>query len=161
MSSREYPNPSMEKRSSGLKSFVLQALVILLILGVAWFFMEGPLARHKILGNLTVTDTNPGHPSLMMLSSDLCRARGENDDINESTVIVVRDGNAVELATGTLGRGVPIDADSCEFGFVIEVPKAEIYRFSIAGRGTVTYTREQLSKNEWNAGFVIGEEQTP
>ena len=161
MSSREYPNPSMEKRSSGLKSFVLQALAILLILGVAWFFMEGPLARHKILGNLTVTDTNPGHPSLMMLSSDLCRARGENDDINESTVIVVRDGNAVELATGTLSRGVPIDEDSCEFGFVIEVPKAEIYRFSIAGRGTVTYTREQLSKNEWNAGFVIGEEQTP
>ena len=161
MSSREYPNPSMEKRSSGLKSFVLQALAILLILGVAWFFMEGPLARHKILGSLTVTDTNPGHPSLMMLSSDFCRARGENDDINESTVIVVRDGNAVELATGTLGRGVPIDADSCEFGFVIEVPKAEIYRFSIAGRGTVTYTREQLSKNEWNAGFVIGEEQTP
>ena len=161
MSSREYPNPSMEKRSSGLKSFVLQALAILLILGVAWFFMEGPLARHKILGNLTVTDTNPGHPSLMMLSSDFCRARGENDDINESTVIVVRDENATELATEKLGPGVPIDADSCDFGFVIEVPKAEIYRFSITGRGTVTYSYEQLSKNEWNAGFVIGEEQTP
>ena len=161
MSNDPYSNPSIEKRSDGLKSFALQGLAILLILGVAWFFMEGPLARHKILGNLTVTDANPGHPSLMMLSSDLCRARGENDDINESTVIVVRDGNAVELATGTLGRGVPIDADSCEFGFVIEVPKAEIYRFSIAGRGTVTYTREQLSKNEWNAGFVIGEEQAP
>ena len=161
MSNREYPNPSMERRSSGIKSYALQALAAVLLLGVAWLVGYGPLARHKILGNLTVTDVNPGHPSLMMLSSDLCRATGENDDINASTVIIVRDGNAVELGTGLLGPGVPIDADSCEFGFVIEVPNAEVYRFSIAGRGTVTYTREQLSKSEWNAGFVIGEEQTP
>jgi len=161
MSIREYPNPSMEKRSSGIKSYALQALAAVLLLAVAWFVGYGPLARHKILGNLTVTDSAPGHPSLIMVGTSSCRTTGENDDITTTTEIVVRDGNAVELGRGNLGPGVPIDIDSCDFGFTIEVPNAEIYRFSLVGRGTVTYTHEDLAQSDWNAGFIIGENSAP
>lgn len=158
MAGSDYLNPSTQKRSSGLKANILYALALLLMIGAVWFFTEGPLARHKILGSLTVTDLNPGHPGLMMLSSVLCRGTGEYADITAMTDVVVRDGNNTELGTGKLSPGVPIDKDSCEFGFVIEVPNVEVYRFTIEGRGTVVYTHEELAKAGWNAGLVIGED---
>jgi hypothetical protein len=146
---------------NGLKKLALQSIAVLVFLSVAWLFTDGPFGRHKILGNLTVTDSAPGHPSLIMVGTSSCRTTGENDDITTTTEIVVRDGNAVELGRGNLGPGVPIDTDSCDFGFTIEVPNAEIYRFSLVGRGTVTYTHEDLAQSDWNAGFIIGENSAP
>jgi hypothetical protein len=148
----------MLQRRADLKSWAIQGIAVALIIGVAWLFMDGPLAKHKLVGTLTVTDTAPGHPTLIMLDGGMCRTTGENDDIMSMAEVTVRDQNAVLLGIGLLSPGVAVDVDSCEFGFVVDVPSVEVYRFTIVGRGTVAYTHTELAKWGWEAGFSIGEE---
>jgi hypothetical protein len=85
------------------------------------------------------------------------------DDIRDGTDIEVRDGAGRTLATGSLSEGALEIKPSenilgCSFKFSVQVPTSDFYRISAGRRGEVTFSREDLKNDGWEAHLTLGRE---
>ena len=78
-----------------------------------------------------------------------CKGMGRYDGILGGTPVVVKDGGGAVIATGALDIGRVAVGSTCEFAFVAQVPKADVYRFAILGRDVGTYGYDALVARGW------------
>ena len=72
----------------------------------------------------------------------------------------MRDPSGQVIATGTIGSGqqdYQAGYTTCQFKFDEgNVPDEDFYDIEIGGRGSVTFTRQELESNGWKAELTIG-----
>jgi hypothetical protein len=79
-----------------------------------------------------------------------CRGMGEYDGILGGTPVVVRDASGGVITSGALDIGRVAEGATCEFAFVVQLPKAEVYKFEIANRPAGTYSYDDLVARGWD-----------
>jgi len=84
-------------------------------------------------------------------------------DLVFGTTLVVRNGKGNVIATKEIPQGTQqyyADYDDvmvCEVTIPeIKLPKAEFYSFTFGDRKELTYSKEQLKKQNWNLDLTIG-----
>jgi hypothetical protein len=94
-----------------------------------------------------------------------CAGRRGYDDINGNISIVVKDGTGNIVATGKTESGtyklVSSSPDGplvqCIFSFYpITLPKSDFYVVSLANRGSMTFSFEDLKNKNWTVEFALG-----
>ncbi len=91
-----------------------------------------------------------------------CEGREGYDDISVGAPVTVTNESGTTIATARLSQGEIVDTYrasviTCEWSFAIEdVPDAEFYDIEVSHRGTLTYSREEMEKMEWEVAFELG-----
>lgn len=87
-----------------------------------------------------------------------CRGSGGYSDIRPGTEVTVRDQAGAVIARGDLGlESSGTVPGSCEFSLrVDDVPRATFYEIEVGRRGSLTYSYEQMQRQDWTVGFELG-----
>jgi len=85
-----------------------------------------------------------------------CRGMGWYDGILGGTPVVVRDAGGAVIASGVVDIGRVADGATCEFAFVAQLPKADVYRFEVVNRPVGTYRYDDLVARGWDVTLSLG-----
>lgn len=126
--------------------------VALVVVVLAVFLTSRGDDKREVTGTLTLVDSD------VVGDSDDCYGTGGYDDIESGAQVVVKDGAGKTIATGRLGAGEFDDelVTTCTLPFVVEVPNADFYSFSVSHRGELNYSREELEDEGWDVGLTLG-----
>lgn len=75
-------------------------------------------------------------------------------DLGAGTQVTAEDAAGSLLAVGHL-EGGELDIVGCHFTFSMELPRADLYRFQVANRGTVAYSYQDLADNDWKLALKL------
>lgn len=119
-------------------------------------------ASHKLSGDLTLEDVS-------MLGQwqvgDACHGLGGYSDITSGATITVKDAGSKIVGTGQLGDGRMVTFDprgqgtsiGCRFAVNVDnVPDSGFYQVEVSHRGTQTYNKADLDKNNWTVHLQLG-----
>lgn len=125
--------------------------------------------RHTVTGELSVPTSAPVLTELFLEANeddaaaaleDLVQLKAgetfacprlpeDHADVGVGDPVRVADASGTVLATASLEGGVLELDRGCTFTFTVEVPPAEVYRFSIGDQGEVGYSRTELEGAGW------------
>lgn len=128
---------------------------------------------HTLTGTMTLTDAGafaldlpqPGPtaqvfngPSPTPTPTPDCQGSGGYSDLQAGAQVIVRDASEKTIAKGTLKPGLPLDADTCRFGFSVSgIPDSDFYSVEVSHRGALTYSAKDLDATGWALDLTIGE----
>lgn len=123
---------------------------------------------HNLVGTLLLNDSDsangfsdsePGGFGVAPTpAGGACEGIGGYSDISPGATVTVENQSGTIIATGTLGAGtVTQPSVSCRFSFVVaNIPAASFYQVSVAHRGGVTYSAEQMAASTWFLSLTLG-----
>ena len=77
-------------------------------------------------------------------------------DLRSGAKVTVKDGGGKTIGLGELGPG-KIVASACKFTFtVLNIPAADFYEVEVGRRGSLTFSHDEMEKNEWKVAFSLG-----
>jgi len=85
-----------------------------------------------------------------------CKGLGLYHGILGGTPVVVKDATGAVIATGALDIGRVADGTTCEFAFVAQVPKTDVYQFEVLNRPAGTYRYDDLVARGWQITLSFG-----
>jgi hypothetical protein len=138
----------------------------IVVLGVLAFVAVGGGSGggHTIRGTVLLSDTAFGEYETLSVNVDsdgTCYGTGGYADMERGATVTVRDGAGNIIASSRLGPGKGEATDivaSCEFKFYLDdVPDADFYGVEVAHRGEVTYSRQELQRQDWKVDLSLGE----
>ena len=99
-------------------------------------------------------DTSPGAP---------CEGDGGYGDIGAGAPAKLTDEENTILAAETLGTGELLSEDGLVFGCDFKIAFTDVpmdrkfYSVEVAGRGEITYSRDEMEKSDWEISLSIGD----
>jgi hypothetical protein len=117
---------------------------------------------HRIIGSYAVHGKYPDSGGAPPATGQPCDPGDVGyDDINAGTAVVLRDGSGAVLARTTLGPGaMRVNAkdfrEDCVFTFSATVPDRASYDIEVGNRGSVSFSRTDLSRAGWHPTLTIG-----
>lgn len=136
------------RRRTGL--IVAAVIAVAVVAGVVMFGMAG--ASNTIDGTFTLADS-----SGFSNTGTGCVGDGGYSDIRPGTAVTVRDGSGTILGTSSLGPGEELVV-WCQFEFTVAgIPKADFYEIEVGRRGSLSYSYDEMARNDWNVSFSLGE----
>lgn len=113
----------------------------------------------QVRGSVTVEGMG-GSREIPLASGDsgtdglrVCVTTSGYDDIGMGTSVVIADDRANTLAITKLSAGQLVEAGSCRFDFIAEVPAGKgFYGVTVSHRGTVKYSEAEID----NPSLTIG-----
>lgn len=167
------PPPPPPASSSRLPSFLngrngviaaVVAVVLLAVVALTVFKKEshtitGSITLSAFLGDTSIALDDYQNPA----KGDECSGLGGYDDMDAGTEVTVKDEDGTLLATGSLQEGKLSDFSEdgafflCKFSFVIEdVPDAKFYSIETGTRGEISFSKEEMEKQDWEVGLSLG-----
>jgi hypothetical protein len=174
----EVPSPVPPKRMAKRSLFMLLGAVGLVGVTVIGASALGGADKRALTGSVALFDVDG------LGSAANCAGSGGYGDIEQGMQVVVKNGDGKILATSELGRGEGETArevlneggsssydssysssfDSlvvrCTFPFEVKVPSGETFYSVTLGssgrRGTLTYSKADLDKEDWKVSITIG-----
>lgn len=120
----------------------------------------------KLSGSLTVGASVPSNVFSRVANKDLateCSGGQASDgfsDIDRGTTITVKDSAGKIVATSSLSMGITTNLGmngSCLFTFEVDrVPASDFYTIEIGSRKPLTYSAEELKKQDWKLTLALG-----
>jgi hypothetical protein len=105
-----------------------------------------------------------------------CSGSGGYSDLRGGSGVVVKDGQGIVIAKGSLGSGVgvaerqdcgapgehplcdPMGGRVCKFSFTVEaIPRSEFYVVDMGKRGQFTYSFDEIQSQGWGVEYMIGD----
>jgi hypothetical protein len=96
----------------------------------------------------------------LSISGTYCEGKGGYSDIRSYMPVTIRDENNTILASGETGSGMTPEGRFsrivCKFDFKVgSIPTAKFYIVQIGRRGGITYSFDQMQKNNWEVALKI------
>jgi hypothetical protein len=130
---------------------LIGVLVVALAAGV--FAAVGHHGGHDL--TIAMDLTNSSDPTIEQFSSGCDVADTGYDDLKAGAPVTIRDSKAEVLASTFLSDGKTVGED-CTWKLRVHVPDSDFYAIEVSHRGSVTYTRQDLERNGWEADLSIG-----
>ena len=115
------------------------------------------LIGNVISGTFTLLDDD-----LLVVRTDsplkgTCWGRGGYNDISSGLGVVIKDGAGTIIAKDELWAGKNTGRNECTFPFYVSnVPDADFYTIEVGRRGSLVYSRDEITRADWSVAFSLG-----
>ena len=88
---------------------------------------------------------------------DACWGSSGYDDISGGLGVVIKDGAGTIIANDDLWTGKNTGRNACTFPFYVSnVPDADFYTIEVGRRGSLVYSRDEITRADWSVAFRLG-----
>jgi hypothetical protein len=117
--------------------------------------LTGCAPTQSITGSFTLISSG-----IFAAGTPECSGEGGYSDIRPGLQVTVKNGSGSIIGKSSLGPNEYSGENAnvvCKYSFKINnVPKADFYQIEVGSRGALSYSFEELRKQDWNVAFSLG-----
>jgi hypothetical protein len=136
---------------------VVTLLVLALVVGAlgAWKILAtATRTTHTITGTMALFDVDE---FLHDTKGDACSGSGGYSDVDFGADVRVRNQNGDLIASSHLEQGHANGLATCVFKFTVKnVRDAGFYSIEVSRRGELSYSKDDMAKNDWKVSATLG-----